>query len=155
MSALLLFPDQYLTNLATERDEEIVELWPSQVYAVDNMQLLGDFKQMAISLKPQSGKTLLVEFVIAHALSTYAQKCVYVTHSTYEAFDLQKRFEKSYGELARNLFKVSVLTGSYDISPADQRRIHDGIVLIMSLEKSNGHQDRIFLVESLQLMVKM
>ncbi|NVM57094.1 MAG: hypothetical protein HWN51_03110 [Desulfobacterales bacterium] len=130
-----LFPDQYLINLAAVRDEEIVELWPSQIYAIRNMQLLGDFKQIAIALKPQSGRTLLAEFAIAHALSTYAQKCVYVVHSVYEAFDMQRRLEQSFAELARNIFKVSVLTGSYDISPADRRRIHNSAVLVMSLEK--------------------
>ena len=88
------------------------------------MQLLDSSRQVIVTLKPQSGRTLLAEFLIAHALNTYAHTCVYVVHSVYEAFDLQRRLEQSYAEFSLDVFDVSVLTGSYDISPSDRHRIH-------------------------------
>jgi len=133
---------QYLEALVSNEDRPIVELWSSQIAALEqvdeagtNYGILGDEQQRyIISMPTGAGKTRVAEIVIADTIDPedYAT-CVYVAPTK----ALVNQVATDLGEmLAEASYRIATAVGAYESVPGlDEVLIEDCNVLVTTPEK--------------------
>jgi len=109
----------------------ISELWPSQIYAIDNDLLSGSSK--IIRMPTSSGKTRIAEIMMAYSLMTYPHsKCIYVAPFKSLVWEVEKNFTFLFGDLG---YTVSSITGSYESDIFEELIFNEADIIVLTPEK--------------------
>jgi helicase len=123
---------QYLKQLVMS-DPPIVELWASQIEAIDNGLLDKEKKNFVISMPTSAGKTLIAELAIAKCLFENPDlSCIYVAPNKALALQVERNLRKRIATLG---FKVSLVVGAYDHPEIETLKLKKCRVLITTPEK--------------------
>jgi superfamily II DNA/RNA helicase len=150
---------RYVRSLAVQK-QPVVELWPSQVLALEAGLLDPERSAMVIRTPTSSGKTRMAEAAI---LDTVARDpldacCVYVVPFRALATEVEAGLGATLGDLG---IRVSSLFGGYESSDLEDFLLSSSDVLIVTPEKLDlalraepGFKDRVklFVVDEGQLL---
>jgi len=123
---------EYLKQLVNS-DPPIVELWASQIRAIESGLLDKRRKNFVISMPTSAGKTLIAELAIIKSLiEDQSSTCVYVAPNKALALQVEEDLRKRIATLG---FKVSLVVGSYDYPEIEELKLKNCRVLITTPEK--------------------
>jgi len=123
---------EYLKQLVNS-DPPIVELWASQIKAIESGLLDKSRKNFVISMPTSAGKTLIAEFTIIKSLiEDQSSTCVYIAPNKALALQVEGDLRKRIATLG---FKVSLVVGSYDYPEIEELKLRNCRVLITTPEK--------------------
>ncbi|MHB8603272.1 MAG: DEAD/DEAH box helicase [Nitrosotalea sp.] len=110
----------------------ISELWPSQIGALKD-GLLTDVSNKIVKMPTSAGKTRIAEMAIVHTLVNNSNaKCVYVAPYRALVAELEDTFLNIFGDLG---FKISTISGTYEMDPFEERLAVDADILVITPEK--------------------
>lgn len=122
-------------RLLTSGDNPIVELWESQLQAIDQGLLEEQNNRIVVSMPTSAGKTLTAELAILDSLTKKGNNtCIYITPSRALAVQIEDDLRKRLPKLG---FKVSRLAGSYDCPEIEELKLENCRVLVTTPEKLN------------------
>lgn len=120
-------------RLLVSSQTPIIELWESQLQAIENGLLSENVKRFVVSMPTSAGKTLIAEFAIVNSLiRTPSSTCIYVAPSRALALQVERDLRNRIPKLG---FKVSFLVGSYDHPEIVRLKLENCNVLITTPEK--------------------
>lgn len=123
---------EYLKQLVNS-DPPIVELWTSQIKAIESGLLEKERKNFVVSMPTSAGKTLIAELAIMKSLMQYENStCIYVAPNKALALQVERDLMK---RIARLGYKVSLVVGSYDHPEIEALKLRNCRVLITTPEK--------------------
>ena len=123
---------EYLKQLINS-DQPIVELWASQMKAIESGLLEKEKENFVISMPTSAGKTLIAELAIIKCLvENRNSSCIYVAPNKALALQVERDLMKRIAPLG---FKVSLLVGSYDYPEIEALKLRNCCVLITTPEK--------------------
>lgn len=123
---------KYIKKLVNS-DPPIVELWASQIKAIDNGLLDKNKKNFVISMPTSAGKTLIAELAIIKCLiENMDSTCIYIAPNKALALQVERDLMKRVSPLG---FKVSLVVGSYDYPEIAEMKLKNCRVLIITPEK--------------------
>ncbi len=127
-----LYSNYSIRNLENRKSK--FEFWTSQLRAFE-FGFLQNEKNYVIQMPTSSGKTFIAELSILKYLINYpGKKCLYI--APFRALTSEKEKEINY-YLSRLGYKVSTLSGSYEIDEFQNVILDDTDVLIATQEKTD------------------
>jgi len=123
---------EYLRCLVNS-EQPIIELWASQIKAIDYGLLEENRKNFVISMPTSAGKTLIAELAIMKSLiDNEKSTCIYVAPNKALALQVERDLRKRINRLG---YKVSLVVGSYDYPEIEALKLRNCRVLITTPEK--------------------
>jgi len=121
---------EYLERLA-RRPKPLIELWKSQVDALDAGVLDLAKNRIAISMPTSSGKTLVAEIAIIQTL-TSGQPCVYVVPTRALTTEVRDILQEDIGPLG---YRVASVVGTIEWHEVESEITREADVLVVTPEK--------------------
>lgn len=121
---------EYLERLA-RRPKPLIELWKSQVDALDAGVLDLAKNRIAISMPTSSGKTLVAEMAIIQML-TSGQPCVYVVPTRALTTEVRDTLQEDIGPLG---YRIASVVGTVEWHEVESEIIREADVLVVTPEK--------------------
>lgn len=133
------------------RSPSVSELWPSQLYALNN----GLFHESSkiIRMQTSAGKTRIAELAMANTLITIPEsKCVYIAPYRALVGELEETFINVFGDLG---YKVStIVDNAYALDDLEKELINQADILVLTPEKLDLlHRAKPELLESVALFI--
>lgn len=128
----LLATNPYANNkvISTEKRQSQVELWQSQINAVQQ-GVLEDNQGFIIQMPTSAGKTLIAELAILQQVGL-GKKCLYIAPFRSLVNEVENTLSKNFSQLG---YLVSSLSGSYEFNELDQFWFKEADVLVATPEK--------------------
>lgn len=125
--------DVHLRLLASD-EPAVVELWPSQLYALEAGLLDPNQSSLAIRMPTSAGKTRLAEFALLAATGNPGSEtlAVYIVPTRALAAEVEKRLASQFTRLG---VRVSALFGGFDHSDYEATLLDNTDVLVATAEK--------------------
>jgi len=121
-------------RLLAHSDPAVVELWPSQLEALEAGFLSGDARTLAVRMPTSAGKTMLSELALLGALADPEERrlAVFVVPSRALAAEVEGRLSKTLGRVG---LRVSALFGGFDHVDYELALLENTDVLVVTAEK--------------------
>ncbi len=121
---------EYLERLASRR-KPLIELWKSQLEALDAGVLDLAKNRIALSMPTSSGKTLIAEMAMIQTL-TSGQPCVYVVPTRALTTEVRDTLQEDIGTLG---YRVVSTVGTIEWHAVESAIIRDADILVLTPEK--------------------
>jgi len=116
------------------RGKSVIDLWPSQIEAINKGLLLGDSRDWVVRMPTSAGKTRIAEFTILKALSNNPQSiCIYVVPYIALSNEIRNSLRGSLGNVGVRV--ADLFQGEYELTDIDYEVLQLNNVVICTPEK--------------------
>lgn len=122
------------TRFLPEQDRvSIFEFWKSQIEAIDSGIITGNDKSFIIQMPTSAGKTMIAELAILNNLIEKPWgKCIYIAPYKALCSEIEETLVNHLGRLG---YRISSVTGTYELDEFDDLLIKESDILISTPEK--------------------